>query len=55
MVEIIEFRNVHEINDYFAEHKMTSQFEVKPIQRNFQHPETKLMVSSISYILIKNF
>jgi hypothetical protein len=53
MVEVLEFKNVNEINNYLKG-KLLPQFEIKPIARTFQHPESKLLVNSISYVLILN-
>ena len=54
MVEVLEFKNIHDLNDWFENHKIPTQFEVIPIARTFQSPETKLFVSAMSYILVRN-
>jgi hypothetical protein len=52
IVEVLEFKNVKEINEYFNEHVMMKAFDVKPIARQFEHPKTHNMVNAISYVLI---
>lgn len=54
MVRIQEFKNVNEINEYFDSHKMMHQFEVIPIERRFINPNTKMMTSCMTYVLIMN-
>lgn len=53
MVNVKEFKNVDDINAYLSGRRMP-QFEIIPIQRNFENPNTKLMTSCMSYILIEN-
>ena len=53
MVEVLEFKNINELNNYLHG-KLMPQFEVKAVPRTFQHPESKLFVNSISYVLILN-
>lgn len=53
MTEVLEFKNVNEINKFLEGKVMLTRFEVIPVARTFQHPETKLMVNSISYVLVR--
>lgn len=51
MVEVKEFRNVQELNLYFKDHKLEI-FEVIPIARMFENPQTKLLTSTMTYVLV---
>lgn len=53
MVEVLEFKNVEELNDYLEITKFPFNFEIIPISRMFEHPQSKLIVSCITYVLIK--
>lgn len=52
MVEVLEFKGLRELNEYLEGKNFHNEFEIKPVARIFEHPETKLIVNSITYILI---
>jgi hypothetical protein len=51
-MEVKEFKNVTELQDFIDSHKAISKYEIIPVARMFEHPQSKLIVSCISYILI---
>ena len=55
MVEVIEFRDVHELNKYLREHEHLPQFEIKVVPRQFENPNTKLLTNCLTYVLILNY
>jgi hypothetical protein len=54
MVKVFEFKNVQEINEFLSDKRLLHQFDVIPVPRSFEHPVSRLMVNSISYVLIEN-
>ena len=55
MVVVKEFRNLNELNEYLDSITHMPQFDIKPVSRTFEHPQTKILVNSISYVLILNY
>ena len=53
MVLVLEFRSVEEINKYLQGKKLP-QFDITPVQRMFENPNTKLLTSCMSYVLVIN-
>ena len=55
MVKVMEFRDVSHINDYLKNRgKIVPQFEIIPVERRFINPNTKLLTSCITYVLVLN-
>jgi hypothetical protein len=55
MVKVLEFKSLQDINEYLDNRLMKSQFDIIPVSRMFEHPQTRLIVSCITYVLIENF
>lgn len=54
MVAVMEFKNVDDLNAYLDGRKMP-QFEVIPVARMFEHPQTKQLVNSLTYVLVMGY
>ena len=51
-MEVKEFRNVTELQDFLDNDKPVSSYQILPVARMFEHPKSKVIVSCVSYILI---
>jgi hypothetical protein len=55
MVRVLEFKNVDLLNDYLKDNVMISRFDIIPVSRLFENPNTKLITSCMTYVLIMNW
>lgn len=47
-----EFKSLEEINNFFKNKSSMIQTEVTPVERRFINPNTKLLTSCITYVVI---
>lgn len=52
MVEVLEFKNVDELNRYLEHKVFAHQFDIIPVNKMFEHPQTKLIISCITYVVV---
>lgn len=51
MVEVLEFKNITELNDYLRGRKFASEFDIIPIAKMFENDSGKL-INVTSYVLV---
>lgn len=54
MPKVLEFKSVDLLNEYLRNNVMVSKWEIHVVARMFENPNTKLLTSCMSYILIMN-
>jgi hypothetical protein len=55
MIEVLEFKGVNDLNDYLGQNRLVGEFNIIPLAREFDNLNTKMKVSTITYILIRTY
>lgn len=54
-MKVFEFRNVHDLNDYLGQvqNYVQNKLTIIPLSKTFENPSNKMLVNTITYVVIE--